>query len=372
QACQGISRAEPLITAARHTAALAAILTALVRHQLRTSPMFVVTSPKPSEGKSMLVDVISKIACGREAPRNSFRTDESEMRKLIFTTAATQEPIALLDNVRDRLESSELEGALTGCELIERTPHQFRFKRAKMCGTWFATGVDVKTGTEMDRRVVRINLASSMDEPQLRTGFRHDPLLDWVGASRGSLVSAGHTILRAYITEGCPQKPGLSGFGSFEDWSRLVRGALIWIGMEDPRASAAAVEIRPTGICTPVVTNGHVSDRGADQAIGSTSASPREYETGLLSCWHVAIGERKVTTKQLLEFRAETPTQEVAHAGLMKILREECVSDDGKALSPRAIGQLLSQRIDQPVSGLVLRSVGRGNGGQRWWLSDKS
>jgi hypothetical protein len=43
------------------------------------------------------------------------------------------------------------------------------------------------------------------------------------------------TVLRAFFVAGCPDQ-GLSPWGSFEGWSRLVRGALVWAGEPDPYA----------------------------------------------------------------------------------------------------------------------------------------
>ena len=51
-------------------------------------------------------------------------------------------------------------------------------------------------------------------------------------ASRGAYVAAVLTICRAYLAAGQPDKaPHL---GSFEEWSDLVRSALMWLGEADP------------------------------------------------------------------------------------------------------------------------------------------
>jgi putative DNA primase/helicase len=45
---------------------------------------------------------------------------------------------------------------------------------------------------------------------------------------------AALTILRAFHVAGRPVPEGVSPLGSFEDWSLLVRNALIWLGCADP------------------------------------------------------------------------------------------------------------------------------------------
>jgi len=48
------------------------------------------------------------------------------------------------------------------------------------------------------------------------------------------VIAAALTILRAHIVAGSPGARELSPFGSFEQWSEWVRGALVWLGEADP------------------------------------------------------------------------------------------------------------------------------------------
>ena len=48
------------------------------------------------------------------------------------------------------------------------------------------------------------------------------------------MIAAALTILRAHIVAGSPGARELSPFGSFEQWSEWVRGALVWLGEADP------------------------------------------------------------------------------------------------------------------------------------------
>jgi putative DNA primase/helicase len=52
-------------------------------------------------------------------------------------------------------------------------------------------------------------------------------------SSRAQLVAAGLTVLRGYSAAGRPDMR-LPPWGSFEGWSKLVRGALVWAGEADP------------------------------------------------------------------------------------------------------------------------------------------
>jgi hypothetical protein len=59
-------------------------------------------------------------------------------------------------------------------------------------------------------------------------------LMQWVPANRAKLVAAGLTILRAFVCAGRPGLDRLKPYGSFEEWSNLVRGGLVWLGEPDP------------------------------------------------------------------------------------------------------------------------------------------
>jgi hypothetical protein len=50
---------------------------------------------------------------------------------------------------------------------------------------------------------------------------------------RAELVAAGLTMLSAYCAAGRPRM-NLSAWGSFDDWSGLVREAVVWCGNPDP------------------------------------------------------------------------------------------------------------------------------------------
>ena len=59
-----------------------------------------------------------------------------------------------------------------------------------------------------------------------------------VEADRGRYVSACLIIVRAYIAAG---RPGLlQPLASFNEWSDLVRSALVWLGCADPVLSMEA------------------------------------------------------------------------------------------------------------------------------------
>jgi putative DNA primase/helicase len=82
----------------------------------------------------------------------------------------------------------------------------------------------------MVRRVVRCSMDANMEQPENRQ-FKSNPV-DAVLANRGCYIAAVLTIVRAYRVA---QYPGLlPPLMSFDDWSRLIRSALVWLGRADP------------------------------------------------------------------------------------------------------------------------------------------
>ena len=85
----------------------------------------------------------------------------------------------------------------------------------------------------MTRRTLLCDLDAGIERPELRQ-FRGDPV-DTVLKNRGRFVSAALIVVRAYVLAGCPGR--LPVLASFEDWSGLVRSALVWLGCADPASS---------------------------------------------------------------------------------------------------------------------------------------
>ena len=61
-----------------------------------------------------------------------------------------------------------------------------------------------------------------------------------VNEQRSEYVAAALTIMSAYIASGT--RVALRPFGSFEEWSRLVREPLVWLGLPDPVDSLRVLE----------------------------------------------------------------------------------------------------------------------------------
>ena len=81
-----------------------------------------------------------------------------------------------------------------------------------------------------------------LDGCRLRTPRAAHFKTDVVGETqdrRGELVVAALTVLRAWHV--ADERLNLPAFGGFEDWSYLIREALIWLDRTDPCETVAEV-----------------------------------------------------------------------------------------------------------------------------------
>jgi putative DNA primase/helicase len=97
----------------------------------------------------------------------------------------------------------------------------------------YATGNNIGLKDDMVRRGLVCNLEALDERPELRRFNRN--ALRTARANRPTYVAAALTVMRAYLAAGAPEVCG--PFGSYEDWSRMVRSPLIWLGEPDPVAS---------------------------------------------------------------------------------------------------------------------------------------
>lgn len=105
--------------------------------------------------------------------------------------------------------------------------------RTPLALTWVATGNNVALAADTTRRTVHIRLESRVEKPEERTDFKHLNLVKYTRSYRAEYLHAGLTMLAAYHGAGLPAM-NLAAWGSFDGWSDLIRGAIVWCGLPDP------------------------------------------------------------------------------------------------------------------------------------------
>lgn len=227
---------------------VAAILTILARPAIRGSvPMFVFDAATRGSGKTKQADLVSRIALGRGAARAPMPEDDVEVEKLLAGYAISGTPLILLDNVTRQLGGGRLDACITADDDVElRVLGRTEVRRLPWRAVIMASGNNVAIADDTSRRVLVSRLESPLEDPETRTGFRISDVIGWTMRERQRLVTAALTILRSYTYHGCPDA-GLGTWGSFEQWARLIPGAIAFAGGGDvmgarPRGDAAMTD----------------------------------------------------------------------------------------------------------------------------------
>jgi hypothetical protein len=213
--------------------ALSALLTPLVRGSLPTAPLHLIAAHMAGTGKSYLVDTAAMIAMGRLCPVMTALKSVEETEKRLGAIILSGIPMISLDNC-----THDLGGELL-CQITERPVIKVRilgYSETPDCEVHtavYATGNNVTLKGDMVRRGLVCNLETLDERPELRRFNRNT--LRQAGANRATYVAAGLTVMRAYLAAGAPEVCG--PFGSYAEWSIMVRSPLVWLGEPDPVAS---------------------------------------------------------------------------------------------------------------------------------------
>lgn len=217
------------VTPADEAVMLSAMLTPLVRPGIEAAPMHGFSAPTRGSGKSLLTDLVSIIGTGRPAAVVTWGRDDVENEKRLTGTLLAGDSVLTLDNIEVPLRGELLCSALTQSSAKLRPLGSSTLVNVPSVATMLCTGNALTLAGDMTRRVLVSELDPQHERPELRE-FANDAKADAL-AARVDLVNAGLTILRAAMTAEFKRPAPL---GSYREWSRRVRDALIWLGMPDP------------------------------------------------------------------------------------------------------------------------------------------
>lgn len=293
---------------------LSGILTVPVRHRLPTAPLHGHSATRPGSGKSLQVDIPALIATGRPAPAMSQATDETEEEKRLVGILLSGTPLALIDNVNRPLGSDRLCSVLTQQTYKGRMLGLNKNPELPCRLTWFATGNALTLMDDMNDRAIMGFLSPATERPE-QQAFDRD-LYQWIPEQRHRLASAVLTVLRHYVVQNFPDQK-LTPFVRFNEWSRLVRGALVYLGEADP-----------------VLTQERLRDR--DPVRTGLGA--------LLEAWHAEFNEKPMLVNEV----AATENRELRAA------LQEVASRDGDKINSKSLSHYLRKFAGRAEGGLKL------------------
>ncbi|MEI7841307.1 MAG: hypothetical protein WCJ11_12485 [Methylococcaceae bacterium] len=300
---------------------LAAMLTAVVRRSVSTSPMFAIDAPIMGSGKSLLSDMVAMLATGRKAIVVSQGRDEAEDEKRFGALLMRGVPLINLDNIERAISGEMLCSMLTQEQVSARVLGQSTIMDLPTNITILATGNNLTFKGDMVRRVLLARLDPQCERPDARK-FDVD-LNEWIPANRHRLLGAVLTILRAYIYAGKP-KQDITAYGSFDEWNNLIRASLVWLDVADPMKTRERIE----------------ESDPIKQTLGS-----------VLSLWHAAYGSQGKTA-------AEVAHNFDMNSDLRQVLLDVAVNKRGDNIDPKRLGQWVKRFLNRVQGGLRFEKAG--------------
>lgn len=300
-------------------AALAAILTAVVRSTLPHAPGFHVRAPVFGSGKTFLCELIGTFAGPGLNTKVSYPTTSEEATKAILSLLLTSPAVIEFDDMdTDWIPHGTIKRMFTAEKITDRILGVSKTATVSTRTLFLGSGNNVGPIRDLLRRVLTIHIDPRCATPAT-ISYKNNPV-EKVRKNREQYVVAALTIILAYRKAGSPRTAveNIVTFG--EAWSDYCRHPLIWLGHPDPvTALLEQVKHDPDG----------------------------EALLGLMTEWHKEFGSIPTTVRKVLK------TAQAKKSDLLDAIREFPVEDKGD-INPSKFGWMLKKNEDRVVNGYKL------------------
>ncbi|WP_296708244.1 hypothetical protein [Rhodoblastus sp.] len=310
--------------------ALSYLLTIVNRPAFSHVPGHAFSGNSAGVGKGKLVAVGSILATGTTPGVIRIGVKEEEFEKALSTAMLQGRGHIAIDNVDQVLKGNLLDQAISEDFIDIRIFGRLESRTVPNIYTVTATGNNLIFTDDAVRRWLQSNIQTNEERPELKA-FNFDPV-GYARANRTALVVAALTILKAYIEAGRPKK--MAKLGSFEDWSRMVREALIWLGLPDPIKSTDTIR---------------------------ANDPKKNLLKRFLEVWSDKVGAGEMSAKGLIDLANS------GEADPLDLLLEEVT---GGKVSPVVLGLFLRKIEGQIVGGKRLVPERARRGSSYWRLED--
>jgi hypothetical protein len=325
---------------AHRAAWLAFLLTGFARFAIQGPVPFVLLEANgQAAGKGLLAQLTGRLILGRSLPVGVAPSDGEELQKLAFSFLREGLRLALLDEAPSPFGSRQWNALITAYPTYEgRILGQSTTMRVPQVAIWVVTGNNVALTSDCVRRCLHIRLEPLDERPEDRQGFQIPDLLGHVHRNHAELVRDVLTILRAYVVAGRPAFD-LKPWGSFQEWSDLVRNAVFWV----------------LGV-----------DCDTREALAERADSTRAAHSALIHELREHFELLPFTTEQVLDLYI---TRDPRHTALIEVIDELNVNPKG--LSSRSLGRILLRAIGAVHGGSRLDIQKAKRAGSRVWIIRK-
>lgn len=231
----------PWKEAASESAFVSHILAEAARLAMERCPIYFYDAPMAGTGKSTLQEMAARIVHGTEPALRPWVPDEDELRKSLYACLMAGDRSIWFDNVPDghKVRSSVLEAFLTSAVWKDRKLGESVTTGIANKTVLVASGNNLTPVSALARRSIVVRLDANTEHLRERV-FRIPNPRRYVMERRAQMLVDALTIIKAYLNIE-DLKPLIRtdwrppvALPSFEEWSRLARDPLIWLGMADP------------------------------------------------------------------------------------------------------------------------------------------
>jgi putative DNA primase/helicase len=294
---------------ANRAAWIACLLTLVARPAIDgPAPLTLIDAPAPGSGKTLLGMLPIYILTGsRPSPMTVPHggNAEDEWRKRLLSVARSASPFELLDNITGELRSFALDAALSSGLVKDRVLGGSVVEQVPFRAVTVATSNGAVVSRDLVRRSMHVRIDPRCEKPAARPDsafkFPGDTLLKHAHEHRALYLGAAFTILRAYVCAGRPAVE-MSGVGSFDAWSRLVRAALVWAGADDPVSTQSDLQEMAdadTDVVLDLMRAWHAAFKGEPRTAGDAVATLNEGLANALRAFTETTGDRMPTARGL-------------------------------------------------------------------------
>ena len=320
-------------------AALAAMLTAVVRPSLAHAPMFHARAHMVGSGKSYLSELFTAFATPQRGTPTTFPGDDEECRKLLLAELLRAPAVIEFDNLTgDLVAHKSLCTALTSEHMSGRILGVSKTATVNTRALFLSSGNNVGPVQDMTRRCLTIHLSPECEVPAARSFTRPDLVPD-VLRERGRYITAALTIVRAWVVAGRPLTECKSLAG-FSDWSALCRQPLLWLGLADATASV----------------------------FKAMAEDPdRETLSRLLTAWQAVFGKTAAMVRDAAKRASEFG---VEHGELREVLHD--IADERGEINRRKLGWWIKRHAGRIVDGLRFVRASGNRSAEAWQVESVS
>ncbi len=338
----------PFETTVDRSVFLAAMMTAVVRPVVTTTPGFLLEATTPGTGKTLLAQCIGALQTGQTPPASAPPETEEELQKVLLSSLLTNSKTILFDNIEKPMKSAALCGFLTSHSFGGRVLGASRTVNLPNRTMLMLTGNNVSVLGDLNRRILRCKIVADVERPDKRE-FDFCPL-EYTKAHRLEMIKAVLTLIRAAITHKA-KRP--NNAGSYNQWNQLVRSTVCWLA--ETRSFGQMVDIDGSSWSKiPELTDPlKAFDAGFD-------ADPELQNLGLLlSVLLNVFANKNFSVADIVS------ASQAYHLSGMKLLHQELalvvneIASDRSSINNRKLGQYLQRYIGRIVGGLVLINSGK-------------